>query len=282
MNKGDQNTRSEFGSEDCVLELLATFAKQAMLLRPLIEIVLDHEGAPSRALAPLLMALEDSSRTLVLLGKRHRVRDFMVTARTCLLTILNACFMCASPPAAKRAIQHYLQKSYRDLQRETKARTVKLVVAYSGKVYPPARELQHSLDEFTTKKGQEITQWTPEGTQKQLEIIEDVLGHETAVPLVFAVQAIYRHASEIAHGTVFGFMWVTGMTKPGRPTSSESLRKYQRGIMSEVLMSLNWSMNSVIKATRRALPIEAEELLLRSDAVVKETVSVYRAYVPGE
>jgi len=46
---------SQFGSENCVLELLATFVEQAMLLRSVIEIVLDHEGGVSGALAPLLM-----------------------------------------------------------------------------------------------------------------------------------------------------------------------------------------------------------------------------------
>ncbi len=53
--------------------------------------------------------------------------------------------------------------------------------------------------------------------------------------------------------------FTTGMTRPGRPTSNESLRKYQGGIISEVLMSLNWSINSVVKATRRVLQIEREE-----------------------
>ncbi len=71
-----QMNESQFGWEDCVLELLATFVEQAMLLRSVIEIVLDHEGEVSGALATLLMAVEDSSRTLVLLGKRHRIRDF--------------------------------------------------------------------------------------------------------------------------------------------------------------------------------------------------------------
>lgn len=277
---GTSDQDGGFGSEDCVFELLGAFAQQAALLRPLIEMVLSHQSASSGSLAPILMSIEDSSRTLVLLGRHHRIRDFMVTARTCLLTILNACFMCASPSAANRAIQHYLQKSYRDLRRETKSRTIRLVTAYSGKHQTPPPEIQAALKEFSTKKDREITQWTPEGVQKQLETIEDMLGHELTVPLVFAVQGIYRHASEIAHGTLFGFMWTVGRTVPRTPTSKESLSKYQGQVMSEVLMSLNWSISSTIKATLKSLAIQAEEIVSKSAGAVREMVDVYRRYKP--
>jgi hypothetical protein len=108
-------------------------------------------------------------------------------------------------------------------------------------------ELQAALAEFTSKKGREITSWTPETVQEQIETIDARYGKRISTNLQFALMSIYRHESDIAHGTFFGALFALGLTSPsGPPKSPEELQIHQRQNLSMLLMMLGLATSALI------------------------------------
>src|SRR5690606_37509589 len=80
-------------------------------------------------------------------------------------------------------------------------------------------ESQELLREFTSRSGREITAWTPENVHQRLEVIQRHFGEDTVRELAFGL-LLYRHASEIAHGTLYGALFSWGAMEPGGPPRS--------------------------------------------------------------
>src|SRR5688500_10920835 len=101
---------------------------------------------------------------------------------------------CAAPHNAK---------ALRDLERRVEiagAEVVSLLWSGADEILA-SRAAQEVLQEYTSKTGREITSWTPETVKERLEAIDRRFGRDTARGLIFGI-LIYRHASEIAHGTL--------------------------------------------------------------------------------
>ena len=82
---------------------------------------------------------------------------------------------------------------------------MKLQVEWQGKVdLSKNPDLENALRKFTNKKGREKRKWTTENIEKGIEIIEKKYGSEVSGNFVFGFTSIYRHASEIIHGTFLG------------------------------------------------------------------------------
>lgn len=71
------------------------------------------------------------------------------------------------------------------------------------------------LQHFTRNNEREITEWTPENAQGRVEQVYVSFGGQAAKGLALGF-GLYRHASEIAHGTLFGtlFSWGAMQMKP--------------------------------------------------------------------
>src|SRR5205807_4645398 len=133
--------------------------------------------------------------------------------------IVNTCFIMAEgKAAADRARRHAHQKSYRDLDREICGTGLRLVsTAKDEQASNPG--LQADLALFTHRNGRENIQWTDENIPERIATIERKYGRASATGLRFALFAIYRHSSEIAHGSLFGALFSLGLTLPGTPQS---------------------------------------------------------------
>ena len=108
-------------------------------------------------------------------------------------------------------------------------------------------DLEYALKEFTDKKGREIRKWTNENIEKQIEIIEQKYGSEVSGNFVFGLTSIYRHASEIMHGTFFGALFSIGMTSPSeKPKTADEMKMFWGGNISMLLLTLIASLNSVL------------------------------------
>lgn len=77
-------------------------------------------------------------------------------------------------------------------------------------------ELSEALREFTTKSGKERTEWTEENVTERLNVIASVHGEKAGTALHCCIFAVYRHASDILHGTLFGSLFSLGLTGPGK------------------------------------------------------------------
>lgn len=237
---------------------------------------MQQNGEVWSVVIPLLYSVVDTSSSLSLLAQAGKVRDSFVLSRTAFETIVNVCFILAKGDfAAKRAKQHAIQKSYRDLDRRLDINGQTLHLKWEGKPnLERDSELQSALAEFTNKKEREITSWTPETVQEQISAIDIRYGKNISANLQFALMSIYRHASEIAHGTFFGALFSLGLTSPsGPPKSQVELENHQRQNLSMLLMMLGLSISALIMALAeeiQSLNSQAAE----SKSTVKELQNV--------
>jgi hypothetical protein len=199
-------------------------------------------------LQPLLMAVVDSTGTILDLAPRPKGRDCLVLARMVIETTINVGFICSEGPSAMdRAERHLVQKAYRDLEREFSVNETVIKQSWSDCVdLSESPYLRQALNEFTTKKNREITSWTPESIAERLEIIDRKYGKSISTPLAFAFFSLYRYSSEVAHGTLFGAMYIYGMTRPNPPKTFEERQDAIRGHLIELMLMLGASLEALL------------------------------------
>jgi hypothetical protein len=149
----------------------------------------------------------------------------------------------------------------------------KLIVQWSGQVDLSSNpELRAAIDEFTNSKGHEKRSWTPESVKQRIEALETRYGTKVTTYLQIALLSIYRHASEIAHGTLSGALFSLGFTlSSGPPTSPEVLANYQRGNITMLLMVLGFSISSLLRVVANELPLEdLEDLVVESETALNK------------
>ena len=244
-----------FGSVEATHHLQVFFAKQLELCNRLRHEITNQQGDVWVSLIPLLYAVTDSSDTLIMLSQKGNLRDCFVIGRTIFETIVNALYICTQgDKAARKAKRHAYQKAYRDLERDLQINTEKISIRWTGKDnLPKDPELNFAIEEFTSKAGREITSWTPENVKERIELISSKYGNKVSRQLQFGLLSIYRHSSEIAHGTLFGALFALGMTSPGTPKTSEELAQYQRGQLSMILLMLGLSISAIILVIEKEL-----------------------------
>lgn len=182
------------------------------------------QSAGTGMLYPFLDSVAESVDSLRILINQLKLRDSYVIARVIYETSLNACFLLTDSEALScRARTHAMQKALRSLARAVEIAGNKI---FEFKVQGAEEVMGHPkhqewLNEFTSKSGREITSWTPENVQQRLETTYLKFGHDATRGLAFGL-LLYRHASEIAHGTVFGTLFSWGAMEFGIPLTSPS------------------------------------------------------------
>jgi hypothetical protein len=179
-----------------------------------------------------------------------------VIARAIYETALNACFILTNPASlSERARRHASQKALRDLERSIELAGQQVIrLKWSGAhgtLADPSN--QQLLQEFTTKSGREITSWTPENVQQRLESVFAKFGRDDSLGLAYGL-LLYRHASEIAHGTFFGALFAWGATDAkGPPKSVAEIQAFRVDQARLILMLTGFSLESLVRITAGAL-----------------------------
>ena len=201
-------------------------------------------------LYPFLDSIEESTGTLRSLAKQLLLRDSYVIARVIYETAINACFLLTDPSKlSERASVHAKQKTLRNLVRRIEIAGTPLFEYKQSNADELMREPLHKqmLDEFTSKSGREITSWTPENVQQRLEAVHLQFGAEATKGLAFGL-LMYRHASEIAHGTLYGTLFSWGAVEPNRPLKSpDDLGVFRRAELRHLLKLICFSLESLIR-----------------------------------
>jgi hypothetical protein len=217
---------------------------------------------------PMLDAIEESTGTLLDLVRLCRMRDCYVTARVVYETSVNACFLLAGgDEVAERAWRHMKQKSLRDLERSFYIADEKMDLRRSGAddvLKDP--DNQQLLHEFTSRRGREITAWTDENVPERLSVIHERYG-KASRNLYWAL-LLYRHASDIAHGSLFGVLFSWGATEPPGPRTIEDMRKFRESNLRHIMMLTASALNSLIQIV--ALELGHDDLAESSNAIDKE------------
>jgi len=226
------------------------------LLRETIEKVRAADTTDTGSLFPWLDSVAESTASLELLAREQALRDAYVIARVIYETALNACFVLTEPARlSERADRHAKQKALRSLVRR---------IEIAGQ---PLFEYKHSaadqlmmapqpkqwLEEFTSGAGREITSWTPETVQQRLEAVYRLFGPDATKGLAFGL-LLYRHASEIAHGTLYGTLFSWGALDIGRPLAAASdIGAFRRTELRHVLKLVSFTLESLIRIVSVAI-----------------------------
>lgn len=148
------------------------------------------------------------------------VRDCFGIARSMNELAINICYIVASgSSSAQRASRHALQKQYRDLRRSMRLGGVDIEIGASGLPDPASIPgLREALEEFTTRKGEEVREWTPLSLDARIAEVTSV-NRSAGICLATSTAMIYRHSSELLHGTLFSirFFWTD---QHGRPATT--------------------------------------------------------------
>lgn len=223
-----------------------------------------------RVLPAMLQALGSSSNTLVRLsdGPGLQSRDCFSVCRSIVELAVNVCYILAEGEgAASQAQRHANQKAVRDFDRQSTVggQTIQLRSSVLDDLKVP-KELQESMDEFTAGSGREKG-WTDLSIDRRCERVRDVLGSEVLTPLHWARFAVYRHSSEILHGTFFSAVFFMGLTEPtGAPASPGEWLGRISGQHLMILMSAVLSLLAVARGVNATfdsprLAVEAEGYL---------------------
>lgn len=207
---------------------------------------------------PLLDSVADSLGSFRLLVNQHKLRDSYVIARVLYETSVNICFLLTDIQAlSDRANIHANQKTLRGLIRaiEIAGDEIFSYEMQGARALMEHPEHKKSLQEFTSKSGREITAWTPENVQQRLEAVYSVYGKDDTRGLAFGI-LLYRHASEIAHGTLYGTLFSWGATEVGRRLNTpEDIGEFRRKELRHLMNMVSYSLESLICIIGAALKI---------------------------
>lgn len=227
----------------------------------------------TRCVVWMLQAIGVSMHSVLRLTERRdmAIRDCFGIARSAAETAVNVAYIAVGgSTVAERAIRHGRQKRWRDLHRQgalggdftiSVERTIDLVV-------DDIPGLTEDLQEFTTRKGSEVRDWTPLTIQERIDLVH-TSSPEAARLLGAAIFAIYRPSSELLHGTFYGvnYFW-----QGSRDAVVASAAEFDRlwieehfiTLASTLLFAAGGAIEAVGAARARAVHVERQRSILRT------------------
>lgn len=189
--------------------------------------LLDPEMDQPSIRIPLLMlqAVGVSVHSVLALTRTRdmAIRDGFGIARSAVETAVNAAYIAAGgSTVADQAVRHMRQKRWRDLSREAKIGGWRMTVSRDlGVTAEDLPGLPEALDEFTSKRGQEIRDWTSANIEQRIDAITECC-KRAGLCFGAAVFAIYRPSSELLHGTYYGvnYFWQGSRDRPATDSAA--------------------------------------------------------------
>lgn len=206
----------------------------------------------ARPMIPAMMqAMGSSTATIARLSDDPglQTRDCYSICRSIVELAINICYICAKgEEAVNRAQRHAMQKSYRDLNRKSNIgdRNISFQFGNMDEIEMP-QELQDAIDEFTSQRGREKG-WTDLSVDDRCKAVGSVFGDDVLTPLHLARFAIYRHSSEILHGTFFSVMFFAGQTEPNHPKNPNEWIETIASRHIMILLTTIGSIDAVVNA----------------------------------
>lgn len=245
----------------CIAELVEAKSISSSLVSADIDVV--------DTVLMMVQGMGVSSHSVLKLSEKlgMSLRDCLGICRSIVETGINIAYIVAGgSDLAERARRHARQKAFRDLGRQGK------IGPWSFSLEPASKpdisaipELQLALDEFSDSKGRETRDWTKDNLDSRLHLIEKAFPR-ASLYFATAVMQIYRHSSEILHGTYFGtvYFW-RGIQKDGKPEKDELLRYFLSNHLVMIVSSAFFAQGGVIDVVARRyeftqLRKESEEL----------------------
>lgn len=239
-------------------------------------------------IGPILVLNETTLRSILLLAENNHHRDMIILSRPFLESVINIGFICSEGDKAVIASKKYAyQKGYRDLFRGIDINDFKIKSGFSEfisefeKAAP--KEMKEALSEFTTKKGKEVMEWTPENTKGKLEIIGKTYGTYVNGLLSFAFFSIYRDVSEIIHNSYYGARIYLGMQQKDMTAfknsteAAEYFGEHQKKLATFILQQVNISVNALLNILNQKFGLEStKEIFEKSNNKLVEYANSFK------
>lgn len=243
----------KLGTIEYLGEIQTTLNKTIGLINKSIIDLPSHKDDVSMSFSLMANPILETSHSLLILSNAGKLRDCYALSRMIFdLTLNLGYFGVKGESAVKLSLQHYHQKAFRDLDREIEIKGLKFGIGIKDidKTKIDGK-LKEALDFFTNNKGFEIRSWTGENVFKKIELIIEKYGNDLGMILIINLFFIYRHSSEIIHGTMYGSLFARGMTKPEneQPADEKELEIFQLTYISFNLICallLNYVMFGII------------------------------------
>jgi len=254
---------------DCIQRLRVALGCSIRLVDGLIAAAIGHESAGqireekmavpdpvAGAMAMMLQAAGSSSHTIGRLSDAPglQTRDCYSIARSVVEVAVNVCYIMAEgAPTAERAFRHARQKAFQDLERESKIGESVIRLTYSGRPDPSSvKGMEEDIAEFTSREGREKG-WVEASIDKRIEAVGERFGKGLLTRLHFARFMVYRHSSEVLHGTLFSAMYFFGAVAPsGEQRTLEQARDYMGQQHMMILLATVLALLATVEAFHRA------------------------------
>ena len=215
-------------------------------------------GNRSSILAALLVTSARTATKIADLCREEYYGESVMLARSVVERCINFGYlMYCEESEYNRWIDHGFQKMYRRMSLDISTAGLRIVTDgtrnFSLEDNPWMQKL---LNQFTSKKGNQITRWT---TTSILERIDLLSKHCDVSPLHFMMSygLIYEDASEALHGTFYGCAFEMGdFTRHFRQVSPEEVIKYRRENISYLLYGLHNLLFATLQVLSRAHGID--------------------------
>jgi len=262
----------ELGSTEYLMEAQQILDKLTSILFKANEKLPISSDNLRMALSMMAWPIIESGHSMLVLSSMDKQRDCYILARPIFEHVLNMGYFGAKgEDTIKKSIDHYYQKSFRDLYREISIKDIKVAIGLNNiDAVHKDDNLRKAIEDFTTKKGFEERSWTGDNTFKKIEIISDKYGKNIGTILTLNLFFIYRHSSEIIHGTMFGVLYARGLTQitSDWPENDEKLKKLSNTNISFLLMNVMLLTYCALEIINYHFPIEED--IIKAREMVKK------------
>lgn len=182
-----------------------------------------------------MLCLFEDVQSYIEAVKNKRLRTAMMIARPIFEGSINAMRVAlGDEDTARRAVSHWEQKAFRDLDRTSEIGAFSLNFRSSaiGNIDVPDSTLD-AVKEFSRKNGKEVMEWAEEDLVSRIDMIMRKVPTSNALCIQMAFTGIYRHSSDVLHGTFAGAMHTLGWRylRDGRGSSGLASRTETAGVI---------------------------------------------------
>jgi len=255
--------KPKIGTKEYLRYYQELLLQHTFLLNNWYDTLTNHKDSQKVIFSLMVWPMLESCQSILILSENKKLRDCLALSRMVLDLALNlGYFSVHGKKAIDKALKHAHQKSYRDLHRNMELDDIKIFIGLNNldNVEMPSK-LEKAIEEYTTTNGNEERSWTgdkKDNVFRKIKQIRNKHGKSIGMAMAMGTFEIYRHSSEILHGSIFGSMYALGITdfRHNWPKTEEDREKHAFTELSLLLNVLCLLCNASMRIVLQYYPDE--------------------------
>lgn len=210
IRRPHRNLEVEISTDATALEKV--IAADCVRIEECAKAALSRHGKYWLVLTQMLLMVHEDARAVHIASQTFQLRAQLVLCRALFETCVNTMRLIAGgEKIADEMIQHANQKFFRDRDRVSEIEggwRIQTAVDNGASIPPDVVEM---MAKFTSKSGREKTSWIEESIEDKIAAIATMGDHFATFCIQQALMGIYRHSSEVLHGTYYGALFSLGL-----------------------------------------------------------------------